>query len=68
MEAFRKVIHNSQIHSETNREAQQVSYFFSAVTTPCNPGPTLSYGESGSLLYLCVCGEPDSATFFQLGP
>ena len=29
--AFRRVIYNSQIHSETNREAQQVSYFLSTV-------------------------------------
>ena len=82
MEAFRKVIHNSQIHSETNREAQQVSYFFSTVTTPCNPDSTLSYEESGSpAVACCVVSqtsylllaeslscvcEPDPATFFQL--
>ena len=61
MEAFRKVIHNSQIHSETNREAQQVSYFFSTVTTPCNPDSTLSYGESGSSAVTCVCVESQTS-------
>ena len=59
VEGFRKVIHNSQIHSETNREAQHVSYFFSTVTTLCNPDSTLSYWESGSSAVTCVCGEPD---------
>ena len=61
MEGFRKVIHNSQIHSETNREAQHVSYFFSTVTTPCNPDSTLSYWESGSSAVTCVCVESQTS-------
>ena len=81
MEAFRKVIHNSQIHSETNREAQQVSHFFSAVTTQCNLDLTLPSWESGSPIVACCVEsqtsylltaeslscmcELDSATFFQ---
>ena len=59
VEAFRRVICNSQIHTETNRATQQVSHSFSAVTTPCNPDSTLSYWESGSSTVARMCGEPD---------
>ena len=41
------MIHYSQIHPETNREAQQVSHFLSTVNTTCYPDSTLSYPESG---------------------
>ena len=51
----------NQIHPETNHAAQQVSYFFSTVTTPCNLDSTLSYGESGSFAVTCVCVESQTS-------
>ena len=41
------MIHYSQIHSETNREAMQMNYFLSTVNTTCNPDSILPYLESG---------------------
>ena len=52
--AFRRVIYNSQIHSETNRATQQVSHLL-LVTTPCNPDLSTFYQRSGSPA-VPVCG------------
>ena len=73
--AFRRVIYNSQIHSETNRATQQVSHSF--LCNPCNPDLAIFYWGFGSPAVscvvcvsqtsyllpaesLCCCVEPDS--------
>ena len=59
VEAFRRVICNSQIPTDTNLVTQQVSHFFPGVTTPCNLNLPVFYLWSGSLLLPAAVCEPD---------